>query len=297
MYVITGATGNTGNEIARKLLQSGKKVRAIARDKNRLQPLATLGAEIRQGSLDDSNFLTNAFEGATAVYVLVPPDPRAADLFANMDRIGESIYSALRQSKVPNIVNLSSIGAELPSGTGPITGLHHQEERLNQLEANVLHLRPTFFMENFLMDIPMIREMGMMGSPARADLIGPMIATKDIGDVAADRLNHLNFKGKTILDLLGPRDVGFGEAAKILGAAIGKPDLPYVQFSYEDAEKGMIQSGVSPDMAKKFAEMYYAFNNGLIRPIPRKPENITPTTIEEFAKTTFAEVYNAHSKQ
>jgi uncharacterized protein YbjT (DUF2867 family) len=296
MYVITGATGNTGSEIARRLLQSGKKVRAIARDKNRLKSLEAQGAEIREGSLDDSKFLANTFEGSTAVYSMIPTDQRAEDLFAYMNRIGESIYKALRQSKVPNVVNLSSIGANLPSGTGPISGLHHQEQRLNQLEANVLHLRPTFFMENFLVDIPTIREMGIMGSPARPDVILPMIATKDIGDVAADRLNHLDFKGKAHLDLLGPRDVGFAEAAKILGAAIGKPDLPYVQFSYEDAEKGMVQAGISPDIAKKYVEMYSAFNENIIKPIPRKPENITPTTIEQFAKI-FADAYQAHSKQ
>lgn len=295
MYVITGATGNTGSEIAHKLLQSGKKVRAIARDKNRLKSLEAQGAEIHQGSLDDSKFLANTFEGATAVYAMIPTDQRAEDLFEYMNRIGESIYKALRQSKVLNVVNLSSIGADLPSGTGPISGLHHQEQRLNQLEANVLHLRPTFFMENFFVDIPMIREMGIMGSPAKPDVILPMIATQDIGDVAADRLNRLDFKHKTILDLLGPRDVGFAEAARILGAAIGKPDLPYVQFSYEDAEKGMVQGGLSADIAKKYVEMYRSFNDGVIKPMPRKPENITPTTIEQFAKI-FAGAYNAHSK-
>ncbi len=295
MYVITGATGNTGSEIANKLLKSGKKVRAIARDKNRLKSLEAQGAEIHQGSLDDSKFLANTFEGATAVYAMIPPDQRAEDLFEYMNRIGESIYKALRQSKVPNVVNLSSIGAQLPSGTGPISGLHHQEQRLNQLEGNVLHLRPTFFMENFFVDIPMIREMGIIGSPAKPDVILPMIATQDIGDVAADRLNRLDFKGKTVLDLLGPRDVGFAEAARILGAAIGKPDLPYVQFSYEDAEKGMVQGGLSTDIAKKYVEMYRSFNDGVIKPMPRKPENITPTTIEQFAKI-FVEAYNAHSK-
>ena len=296
MYVITGATGNTGGEIARKLLQSGKKVRAIGRNINRLKSLENLGAEIRQGTLDDPIFLTKAFEGATAVYAMIPPDAQVENLFENMDKVGESIYTALRQAKVPNVVNLSSIGAQLPSGTGPIAGLHRQEERLNKLDANVLHLRPTFFMENFLIDIPMIREMGMMGSPAKPDVILPMIATKDIGDVAADRLNRLDFKGKTVLDLLGPRDVGYAEAAKILATAIGKPDMPYVQFSYEDAVKGMIQGGISADAASKYVEMYRAFNDGLVKAVPRKPENITPTTIEEFAKT-FAAAYQAHSNQ
>src|SRR5262245_62654032 len=119
------------------------------------------------------------FKREKAVYAMIPGDVRDENLLEYMDEIGDSIYTALRHTKVPNVVNLSSIGAQLPSGTGPIAGLHNQEERLNKLDANILHLRPTFFMENFLMDIPMIREMGMMGSPAKPDVILPMIARSE----------------------------------------------------------------------------------------------------------------------
>ena len=292
MYVITGATGNIGSEIARRLLQLGKKVRAISRDKNRLKSIADQGAEIRPGSLDDAKFLTEMMEGATAVFAIIPPDLHAENYSAYQNKLGEAIATALRQSKVPYVVHLSSVGADLSSGTGPIAGLHLQEQRLNRLDANVLHLRPSSFMENFFASIPMIREMGIMGSPAKPDLRHPLIATRDVGAVAAERLNRLDFKGKTVLELLGQREVSMTEVTKILGAAIGKPDLPYVQFSYEDAENGMIQAGLSPDVAKQLVEIDRAINEGLIKFVPRTAENTTPTTIEEFAKI-FTEAYKA----
>jgi uncharacterized protein YbjT (DUF2867 family) len=296
MYVITGATGNTGNQIARKLLQSGKKVRAITRDKNRLKDFADQGADIRQGLLDDPDFLTNAFEGATAVYAMIPPDIQAENYAAFQDKTGETIVKALERTKVPNVVHLSSGGAEILSGTGPIAGLHRQEERLNRLNANVLHLRPSYFMENFFTFIPMIREMGIIGSAEKPDLKMPIIATRDIADFAAARLDQLDFKGKNVRELNGPRLISMQEAAKILGSAIGKPDLAYVQFPYEDAEKGMIQAGLSPDVAKQYIEMTRALNEGLIKPAPHTKENTMPTTFEEFSKI-FAEAYHAHAKQ
>lgn len=292
MYVITGATGNIGRVIAEKLLSQGKKVRAIARDRARLKPLEDRGAEIMPGSLNDPDFLARAFDGATAVFAMIPPDITPTDVRKYQDTIGEAIVAALRKTKVPYVVHLSSIGAQVPEGTGPIAGLHRQEERLNQLnDTNVLHLRPASFMENFLHSIPMIKGMNINGSPMRGDLPIPMIATKDIGSYAAERLSNLDFRGKTISDLLGPRDVSQTEATGILGKAIGKPELPYIQFGYDDAIQGMVQAGISPDVAKSYAEMGQAVNEGLIPPVKRTPQNTTPTTMEEFAKNVFAPAY------
>ncbi len=293
MYVITGATGNTGSRIATILLHRSKKVRAVARNKNKLNALTHLGAEIAPGSVEDQKFLSEAFQGASAVYTLIPPDVQAKSVIAFMNKAGETITEALKQANVRNVVFLSSIGAHLSSGTGPIVGLHNQEQRLNQLDANVLHLRPTFFMENFLSNIPMIREMNILGSPAHPDLAMPMIATKDIGTYAADRLDRLDFSGKSWADLLGPRDYTHAEVAKVLGNAIGKPDLQYIQFSYEDGRNGMIQSGLSTEMADLYIEMYRAFNDGTIQAEKRTPENTSPTTLEEFATEVFAPAYKS----
>lgn len=290
MYVITGATGNIGRVITEKLLSQGKKVRAIARDRARLKPLEDRGAEIMPGSLNDSDFLARSFDGATAVFAMIPPDVTPPDLRKYMDQIGEAIAAAIR--KVPYVVSLSSMGAQIPEGTGPIAGLYRQEGRLNQLkDTNVLHLRPSTFMENFLENIPLIKGMNINGSPLRGDLPIPMIATRDIGSYAAERLANLDFRGKSVSDLLGPRDVSQMEATEILGKAIGKPELQYVQFGYDDAIQGMVQAGISPDVAKSYAEMGKAINEGLIPPVKRTPQNTTRTTMEEFAKNVFAPAY------
>lgn len=246
------------------------------------------------GSLEDPEFLNRAFEGSTVVFTLIPPDVRVTDARKYQDTIGEAITAALRNVKVPHVLHLSSIGAEVPEGTGPIAGLHRQEERLNQLnDTNVLHLRPAYFMENFLENIPLIKGMNINGSPMRGDLPLSMIATRDIGAYAGDRLSKLDFSGKSVSDLLGQRDLTMTEATAVLGKAIGKPELPYVQFGYEDAIQGMVEAGISPDVAKSYAEMAKALNEALIPPVRRTSQNTTSTSLEEFAKNVFAPAYNS----
>ncbi len=263
----------------------------IGRDTGRLKPFSEKGAEAVTGSLNDAPFLTRVFEDARAVFTMIPTDVQAKDINAYQDTIGEAIASAVEAAKVPSVVNLSSLGAEHKAGTGPIAGLHRQEERLNQLkQTRVLHLRPTYFMENFLMNIPMIKSMGINGSAIRGDLPIPYIATRDIAEVAAATLLSLDFPEKGVRLLLGPRDYTFIEATRIFGEAIGKPDLPYIQFSYEDMEKGLLDAGISRSVAKSYIEMETAMNNGLTVAYKRGPENTTKTTLEEFSPA-FAAAY------
>jgi len=291
MYVITGATGNIGSKVAETLLTSGQNVRVIARNIDRLKHFSESGAEAVPGSIEDAAFLTRVFEDAKAVFAMIPTDVRAQSMAAHLDGIGEAISSALAVTKVPFVVNLSSLGAEHKSGTGPIAGLHRQEERLNQLEkTRVLHLRPTYFMENFLTGIPMIKNMGIYGSSIRPDLPLPFIASRDIAEVAADSLVKLNFPERKVRLLLGPRNYTFAEATRILGEAIGKPDLPYVQFSEAEMEQGLIAAGISPDVARSYIEMERAIDRGLTAPYQRNSENTTPTTLDQFA-SVFAMAY------
>jgi uncharacterized protein YbjT (DUF2867 family) len=294
MYAITGATGNTGKKIAEVLLAKGKKVRVIGRTAERLRPLADKGAEPFVGSLDDAAFLTRAFTGVKAVYAMIPPNYAAPHFREYQNKLGEAIATSIASAQVPYVVNLSSLGAHLPEKTGPIKGLYDMEQRLNKLErTHVLHLRPTYFMENLFWSMNLIKTMGMNGSPLRGDLLIPMIATTDIAAVATDRLLRLDFLDKSSKELFGQRDLTMPEVTRILGKAIGKPDLPYVQFPYEDAEKAMVGMGLSLDMARSFNELYRAFNDGILKPTePRSESNTTPTSIEEFAKV-FAMRYSS----
>ena len=285
-YAITGATGNIGHGIAEVLLRHGQKVRAIARRRDKLAPLARQGAEVLVGTLADSDFLTRAFEGTAGVFAMIPPDLQAQDVRESQNRVGAAIAAAVRAAHVEHVVNLSSQGAHLPEGTGPIAGLHDQEERLNRLSGvQVVHLRAAFFMENTLNGLGMIETQGIYGTPLRGDLKFPAIATRDIARVAADYLLALDFSGQTVRDLLGPRDLSMLEITGILGRALGKPDVRYVQFPYEKARQTMVDMGLSPDVARVFVEMYQAINAGrILRAGWRTPESTTPTAFESFAE-------------
>jgi len=294
MYVITGATGNVGRRLAETLLGSGKPVKAIGRSAERLKPLTDKGAEGAVGGLDDEQFLTRAFKDATAVFAMIPPNMGAKDVRKYQNLIGESIAGAIVKAGVTHIVNLSSLGGDLPENTGPITGLHDQEERLNSLDGvNVLHLRPTYFMENLMAFIPMIRNMGICGSAVKGDIEFPMIATQDIAKEVAERLIMLDFKGHTVKGLLGRRNVSMNEAARILGAAADIKDLKYVEFSYEDARQAILKAGMSPDVARSYIELQRCVNEGIaITDADRTTENTTETSIEQFAKV-WASIYDS----
>jgi uncharacterized protein YbjT (DUF2867 family) len=292
MIAITGATGNIGSRITADLLSKGQNVRCIARTEDNLKNFADKGAEIATISLEDTAALSNALTGVEAIFAMIPPHYQALDFRAFQNTIGASIAEAVKTSGVKYVVNLSSQGTHLPGETGPIKGLNDQEQRLNKLTGvNILHLRPTYFMENLLANIDMIKQMNIMGSAIQGDKKMPMIATQDIARFAAERLLKNDFSGTTVKNLLGQRDVSMNEAAEIIGKKINKPDLKYVQFSYEDTEKALVDMGFSADVAGLFIEMSKAFNQGLIH-TPRTQENTTDTHLEEFVEV-FARIFFA----
>lgn len=292
MVVIVGATGNTGRVIAETLLAKGKRVRVVGRSPDRLKALIEKGADAFVGSVTDSAAMGRAFQGAEAAYLMVPPNYTAQNFRAYVKKVGETYAKALRQAGVSYVVNLSSVGADLAEGAGPISGLHDVEQQLNQLtDLHIVHLHPGFFMENLYFSLDLIRHQNINGSPLRGDLLIPMIATRDIAEVAAQVLLHRQFSGQSIRELLGQRDVSMQEATRIIGKAIGKEDLPYVQFPYEQAEQAMVTMGFSQDVARLLSEMDRALNEGRVRPLEaRSTGNTTPTSIEQFAER-FAEGY------
>ncbi len=287
MYVIAGASGNTGKIVAEELLTHGKKVKVIARNADHLKSLVDKGAEPLIGDLADGSFLKKAFAGAEAVYILIPPNPKSNDFRAYQNKISDNYFEAIKSNSVKYVVLLSSVGAHLRHGAGVIDGLGYLEEKLAALnDVNVLNLRPTYFMENLFPQLDLIKQAGITGSPIRADLRFPMVVSADVGAIAARRMNDLKFKGNTVEYVLGPSDHTMVEIASILGKEIGKPDLKYMQFSYEDSKKAMAGSGyMTENMADLYNQMSESFNNGkAFSDYKRTPENSTPTRIEDFAK-------------
>ncbi len=289
MYVITGATGNTGKLIAETLLDNGKKVRVIGRSLDRLQSLVSKGAEPFVADLTNRIALAQAFAGARAAYLMTPPRISSPDYRAEQDKMIAAMAHALDAANVPYAVTLSSLGADKPTGTGPVVGLYELEQALNRISGlNVLHLRAGYFMENILAQVHVIPAMSSTAGTLHPDLPLSMIATRDIAAVAAEALLHLDFEGHHARELLGRRNLSMSEATAIIGPAIGRPDLSYTPVASEQFKTALTHLGMSPNMADLVDNMCAAMNSGHMRALePRSAENTTPTSFETFVAEEF----------
>ena len=289
MHVILGATGHTGSVIANVLLDMGKKVRVVGRDEKKLTPFVSRGAEAFAADVLDKEALCRAFDGAEAVYSLTPPNLTSSNLRAYQDQVIDTVASALETTGVKYAVTLSSFGADKPDKTGPVAGLHYMETRFAKISGlNALHLRAGYFMENTLPQVEILQQFGMMAGPVNGDLKLPMIATRDIGAAAADALLRLNFTGQQTRELLGQRDISYNEVARVVGAAIGRPALAYIQLPAEQVIMAMAQMGISKNVANLICEMSDALNSGHMRAMEaRTAANTTPTSFETFVQEVF----------
>jgi uncharacterized protein YbjT (DUF2867 family) len=299
MYVVTGATGNTGSAVAEALLAKGEKVRVVGRNASRLERFTKRGAEaaIADVSDPDAAALTKAFSGAKAVYAMIPPDTTSSDFLAYSGVVTKVIVTALQTSAVSHAVILSSFGADKDTKTGPVVGLHRLEEAINLVGGlNALYIRAGYFMENMLPQVSVIKSFGVMAGPLRADLQVPLIATRDIGQYAAERMLKLDFQGKQSRELLGQRDVSYSEVARVVAQAIGNPGLSYMQMPDEQLKPALVQMGMSENMADLLLEMSAALNAGHMAPLEKRaPENTTPTSIEQFVMETFLPLYEGRA--
>ncbi|HKT12887.1 MAG TPA: NmrA family NAD(P)-binding protein [Terriglobia bacterium] len=295
MIAIVGASGNTGSVAADMLLAGGAEVRAIGRNAAHLEKLTSKGAEAFTADVTDAAALTRAFEGADAVYAMVPPNISEPDVPAYQASVSAALAEALTKARVPKAVVLSSIGADKPEKTGPVKGLHRLEERLSAIAGlDAIFLRAGYFMENLLPQVAVIQKLGMLAGPVRADLPLPFIATRDIGAAAAKLLLRRDFTGKQPRELLGQRDLTYAEIAPIIGKAIGKPGLSYTKVPDMMLRPALAQMGMSKSVANLLLEMAEALNSGYMVALePRSAANTTPTTIETFISEVFLPRFQA----
>jgi uncharacterized protein YbjT (DUF2867 family) len=293
MICIFGASGNTGGAAAAHLLGSGKKVRVVGRKREKLAALAKAGAESCVGDIENAGFVREALSGAEGAYVLIPPNMATDDFRAYQARLVETLAGGIEAAKVGHVVLLSSLGAHHAEGTGPIVALHHFEERLKKIAGlSALFLRAGFFMENVLMGLGSVKAQGIYGGPMPAEAAVPMIAPADIGSYAGARLERLDFSGKSVVHLIGPKAITQTELVTILGQAIGKP-VRYAQVSLADVEQGMKQAGLKPSLVSAFLEMYQGAGKGLVAPEEGGVVLPMATTFETYTKQVFAPAYRA----
>jgi uncharacterized protein YbjT (DUF2867 family) len=290
---VVGATGKTGAVVVEELIGAGVAVKAVARSAGKLDALAKKGAKPVAADAADAAALEAALRGSEALYAVIPGDYTKPDLLGQYLRFGRAVAQAVRGAGVKRVVLLSSLGAERAAKTGPIVGLHQVEEALRAVPGiDLLLLRAGYFYENFYGSIGLIKGQGINGAVIGPDVPMTMIASHDIGVVAAQALVKKDFSGVVVRELAGPRDLTMTEATRILGSAIGKPELPYVQFPVAGAVEGMKAAGFGEDAARLLAEMGQAFNERLVVPQPGSERVKTPTTFEAFAKE-FAQAFRA----
>lgn len=287
MYVLLGSNGQITSRLAALLLAAGHAVRVVGRSADSLAPLAKAGAEVAVGDVADSAFLARAFAGARGAYTMIPPCYAEQDMRAAQDRIGAAIARALSEAQVPRVVNLSSMGAELQHGTGPVEALQAQEQRLAAVpRIDLLHLRPGSFMQNLLPAAAAVAAAGVLPGLEAPDAAIPMVSTEDIANVAARELATPQRQG--VLLLHAPRHVSMREAAAALGAAIGRPGLAYVQCAPADGKAQLRAHGFSANAADQLEVLARWLSTSPLGSARVAPVEVQPTTIEMFAREQFA---------
>lgn len=294
-YVITGGAGNISTPLIKNLLAAGQQVTVIGRNAEHLKPLVQLGAKAAIGSVEDVAFLTQTFKGADAVYTMVPPKWDATHWKKYIGQIGENYAAAIKGSGIKHVVNLSSVGAHMPDGCGPVSGLFLAEKALNQLEGvSVLHLRPSYFYQNLLANIGLIKNAGIIGS--NFGVTGNKFAIvdpSDIAEVATQALLNPSFTGKSVR-YIASDEVSTDAIAQAIGTAIGKPDLKWVTFADADALNGMLHAGLSKEVAENYVEMGAAVNSGKMYEDywQNRASDLGKVKLGDFAKV-FAAIYAA----
>ncbi len=264
MFVIAGVSGHVGSVAANELLGKKQKVKVIVRDGKKGEAWSKKGAEVAVGSLEDQAFLTTALRGASGFFVLLPPNYAAADFYGYQRKTADAIAGAVKAASVPHVVLLSSVGADLPDGTGPIKGLHYAENLLRGTGAVLTAIRAGYFQENLGGVVAPAKQQGIFPNfTPSADYPMPMINTKDIGMLAAESLLAKPRQSENV-DLHGPA-YSQRQLATMLGKALGK-ELQIVNIPESEWIGAMTKSGLPRSVAELYAEMYGAFAKGIIKP-------------------------------
>lgn len=281
---VTGSLGNISKPLTQKLVKAGHEVTVISSNANKAAEIEALGAKAAIGLLSDTDFVTKAFTGADVLYAMIPPNFAAENYRKYVGDTAKVYTEAIKRSGIKRVVNLSSIGAHIDGGTGQISGAHDAETIFNQLDGvAVKYVRAGFFYTNFYGNIPMIKQ-GFIGGNYSGDTRLLMVSPNDIADAVVEELQS-SFTGKSVRYIISDEHSA-AEVVQILGNAIGNPDLKWVEFTDEQSYNGMLQGGLSPELARNFTEMGSAIRAGILwEDFDATGAQITgKIKLEEFAK-------------
>lgn len=260
--VLTGSLGNIGKPLASGLVSKGHNVTVISSNADKQTEIEKIGVEAAIGSIDNVDFLKTTFTGADAVYLMIPPNLQELNSLAFWKRIAENYRLAIEQSQVNRIVVLSSWGAHLDKGTGTIVGAHHLEKILNQLEnVHKTYIRACCFYYNLLNYVGMIKNEGIIGTNFRNDDKIVWVHPTDIADVVAEELEKTNAE-KLSIRYVASDEITASETARILGEAIGKPDLEWYAFTDDQVKNSLLENGIPESLAADLVDINAAISSG-----------------------------------
>jgi uncharacterized protein YbjT (DUF2867 family) len=284
--IVTGSLGNISKPLTQELVQKGHAVTVISSKPEKQKYIEDLGAQAAIGTLEDVDFLEATFSGADVVYCMVPPNYLIEpDLLAFYQRIGRNYAQAIRRSGVKRVIHLSSFGAHLPSGTGNILGAHDVEGILNELPGVALtHVRPTFFYYNLYGFVQMIKEKGIMEANYGGEDKIVLVSPRDIAAAVAEEI-EAPVAGRSVRYVASDERTG-NEIARILGIAIGKPDLKWEVISDQHMQRGLESGGLPIKLAASLVEMYASLHRGVLAEdyYRNKPLVMGKVKLEDFAK-------------
>jgi uncharacterized protein YbjT (DUF2867 family) len=289
-FIITGSTGNVSKPLSVKLINNGHDVTIITSSADKVSSIEQLGAKAAVGTIQDVDFLAKTFTGADAVYTMAPPNFSASDYRSYHAGLGKNYVAAIQKSGVKRVVNLSSVGAELPDGTGPVKGIHDVEELMNKLEGvSVLHVRAGFFYYNFFGNIGMIKQAGIMGGNYGQNTRMVLAHPVDIAEAIAESIQQ-PFEGKSVRYVASDLRTT-DEIAKVIGEAIDKPGIPWIDFTDKQALDGLLKAGLPPEIASNYVEMGTAVRSGkMFEDFMKQKPSLSRIKLEQFAEE-FAMAY------
>ena len=285
MIVVSTPTGHIGSQVVRLLLEAGEPVRVIARDPARLAPDIRDRVEVVQGSTDDEDVLTRAFDGAESLFWVVPPSFQAPGAVEHYLNFARPACRAVTRQGVNRVVAVSALGRGTPMEhtAGLATGAFAGDDAFAQTGVHFRALWCPGFMENLLMQVEPLKRQGMFFAPARADLKAPHAATQDIAAVGARLLLDRSWTGQGGQAVLGPEDLSYTDMAAVLTDVLGTP-IQFQSVPPEAARAQLLGLGASETFARDYLEMFAAKDAGLDNAAPRTAESTTPTRLRQWAE-------------
>jgi len=302
--IVTGSLGNISKPLAETLVAKGHQVTVVSSDQKKEAAIEAMGATPAIGSISDVKFLTDTFKDADAVYAMIPLSFTEPDLGGYLRRMAQNYVQALKQAGTKRVVLLSGWAADLTQG-------ENVEDVFDDLKTALTIMRPAVFYTNFYQSIDLIKGKGLIGKLLTLRYLGlgalitgktgllmgnyggedriVFVSPKDIADAVAEEL--LLHPEKKMIRYVGSEEMTCNEAAKIIGAAVGKPWLKWVLLSDREMLQGLKMAKVPEKLAATLVEMQAAMHSGkALENFNRNKPQMGKIKLADFAKE-FAKHY------